>query len=86
MTVGQSFNTNTKENLAPCGTPSFHEGNVMHGKVLTGFKRWMSQKLGRHDKQVMPDPKLAIGDSTLHSVSVAVVVSERQGENHFSLN
>ena len=30
--------------------------------------------------------KLSMGDSTLHSVSVIAVVSERQGENHFSLN
>ena len=34
----------------------------------------------------MPDLKPSIGDSTLHSVSVVAVVSERQGENHFSLN
>ena len=30
--------------------------------------------------------KPSVGDSTLHSVSVVAVVSERQGENHFSLN
>ena len=58
----------------------------MHGKLLIGFKHWTSQKLGWHDTQVMPDPKPAMGDSTVHSVSVVVVVSERQGENHFSLN
>ena len=34
----------------------------------------------------MPDPKPPMGDSTLHSVSVVVVVSEWQGENDFSLN
>ena len=85
MTVGQCFNTNTKNKLAPCGTPSFSEGNVMHGKILTGFKRTL-KKLGWHDTQVMPDPKPSMGDLTLHSVSVVAVVSERQGENHFSLN
>ena len=31
-----------------------------------------------------PNPKL--GDSTVHSDSVLVVVSERQGKNHVSLN
>ena len=41
------------------------------------------QKLWWHDTQVMPDPKLSIGDSTVHSVSVVVVVSVLQGENHF---
>ena len=44
------------------------------------------QKLGWHDAQVMPDLKPTMGDLTLHSVSVVVVVSERQGQNHFSLN
>ena len=33
-----------------------------------------------HDTYGMPDPK---PDSTVHSVSVAVVISERQGEHHF---
>ena len=71
------FNTNTKNKLAPCGTPSFPEGNVMHGKFLTGFKHWTLQKLGWHNTQVMPDPKPSMGESTLHSVSVVAVVSER---------
>ena len=44
------------------------------------------QKLGWHDTQVMPDLKPSMGDLTLHSGSVVAVVSERQGENHFSLN
>ena len=34
----------------------------------------------------MPNPKPSMGDSTLHSVSVVAVVSERQGEIDFSLN
>ena len=71
--------------MATCGTPSFSEGNVMRGKELTGFKRTL-QKLGWHDTQVMPDLKPSMGDSTLPSVSVVAVVSERQGEHHFSLN
>ena len=33
-----------------------------------------------------PYPYLAMGDSTVHTVSGVVVVSERQEENHFSLN
>ena len=41
---------------------------------------------GWHDTQVMPNLKPSMGHSTGHSVSVVVVVSERQGENHFSLN
>ena len=44
------------------------------------------QKLGWHDTQVMPNPKPSMGDSTEHSVSVVALVSERQGENHSSLN
>ena len=44
------------------------------------------QKLGWHDAQVMPDLKPTMGDLTLHSVPVVAVVSERQGQNHFSLN
>ena len=83
MTVGQCFNTNTTNKLASCGTPSFPEGNIMHGKFLTGFKQWT---LWWHDAQVMPEPKPSMGDSTEHSVSVIAVVSERQGENHFSFN
>ena len=35
---------------------------------------------------IMPDLKPSMEDSTLHSVSVVAVVSERQAENHFSLN
>ena len=79
MTVGQCFNTNTKNKLALCGTPSFPEGNVMHGKLLTGFKHCTLQKLGWHNSQAMPNLKPSMGDSTLHSVSVVAVVSERQG-------
>ena len=37
------------------------------------------QQLGWHHSQIMPDLKPSMGDSTLHSVSVVVVVSERQG-------
>ena len=44
------------------------------------------KKLGWHDTQVMPDPKLLMRDSTVHSVSVVIVVSERQGEKKFQLN
>ena len=58
----------------------------MHGNFHTGFKHWTLQKLGWHDTQVMPDPKPSMGDSTEQSVSVVAVVSEHQGENHFSLN
>ena len=47
------------------------------------FKHWTLQNLGWNDTQVMPDPKLSMGDSTVHSVSVVVVVSERQGKNRF---
>ena len=86
VTVGQCFNTNTKNRLAPCGTPSFPEGNVMHGIFLIGFRHWPFQKLGWHETQVMPYLKPSMGDSTLHSVSVVAVVSERQAENYFSLN
>ena len=75
------FQHKHKKKLAPCGTLSFPEGNTMHG-----FKQWTLQKLGCHDTQVMPDPKPSVGDSTVHSVSVVAVVSERQGENHSSLN
>ena len=45
-----------------------------------GFKHWALQNLGWHDTQVMPDPKPAMGDSTVHSDSVIVAVSERQGD------
>ena len=51
--------------------------------VLTVFKHWTLQKLGSHGTQVVPDPKPAMGDSVLVTV---IVVSEPQGENHFSLN
>ena len=33
------------------------------------------QKLGWHDSQVVPDLKLSMEDSTLHSVSVVAVVA-----------
>ena len=79
MTVGQCFNTNTQNKLAPCGTPSFPEGNVMHGKLLIDFKHLTSQNVWWHDTQVMPDPKPAMEDSTVHSVSVVDLVRERQG-------
>ena len=85
MTVGQCFNTNTKNNLAPCGTPSFPERNVMHGNFSPASSTGL-YRLGWHNTQVMPDLKPAMGDSTLHSVSVVAVVSERQAENHFSLD
>ena len=61
--VGQCFNTNTKNKLAACGTPSFPEGNVMHENFSVA-----SSELYR-----------SCGDSTLHSVSVVAVVIERQG-------
>ena len=32
MSVDQVFNTNTRHKLALCGTPSFHETNVMHAQ------------------------------------------------------
>ena len=53
----------------------------MHGKILTGLKDWTLQKLGWHDTQVMPDPEPSLGGSTVHSVSVVVVFSKRQGVN-----
>ena len=37
------------------------------------------KKLGWYNTQVMPDLKPSMGDSTLHSISVVAVVSERQG-------
>ena len=52
---------------------------------FSGFKRTL-QKLRWHHPQDMPDLKLSMGDSTLHTVLVVAVVSEHQGENHFSLN
>ena len=73
------FQHKHKNELAPCGTPSFPEGNVMHGGKSTGFKHWTLQKLGWHNTQDMPDLKPSMGDSTLHSVSVVAVVSERLG-------
>ena len=54
-------------------------------KFLTSFERTL-QKLRWHYPQVMPNLKASMEDSTLHSVSVVAVVSERQGENYFSLN
>ena len=76
------FEHKPKIKLASCGTPSFPEGNVMHESFLTGSKHWNLQKLGWHITQVIPDSKLSMGDSTVHSVSVVAVVNERQGENH----
>ena len=46
--------------------------------IPISFKRTL-QKLRWHDTQVMPYLKPSMGDSTLHSVSVVAVVSERQG-------
>ena len=43
-------------------------------------------RLGWHTTQVVPYLKPSMGDSVLHSSSVVVVISKRQGENHFSLN
>ena len=37
------------------------------------------KKLGWHISQAMPNLKLSMGDSILHSVSVVAVVNERQG-------
>ena len=76
MTLGQCFDTSTQNKMASCGTPSFPEGNVVHDKFLVGFTHWTLQKLGWHD---MPDPKPTMGDPPDHSVSVVVVLSERQG-------
>ena len=53
------FNTNTQNKLAPCGTPSFPEENVMQGEIITGFKRTL-QKLEWHNAQVMPNLKPSI--------------------------
>ena len=50
----------------------------MYWKFLTDFKQTL-QKLGWHDPQAMRNLKPSMGDSTLHSVSVVAVVSERQG-------
>ena len=80
------FQNKHKNELASCGTPSFLEGNVMHGNCLTGFKHWTLQKLGWHNTQVMPKRKLSMADSTLHSVSVVAEVVSVKDENHFSLN
>ena len=73
------FQHKPENKLASCGTPLLPEGNIMHGKFLTGFKHWTLQKLGWHVTQAMPDLKPAIGDSTVHSVSVVVVVSSVRG-------
>ena len=70
--------SNIKNKLAPCGMPSFPEGNVIHEFLFTGFK-WTLQKLWSHNKQVMPNLKLSLRDLTLHSESVVAVVSEVQG-------
>ena len=56
----------------------------MHGKQFIWLQALDLQKLEWHDTHVMLDLKLSMGDSTLHSVSAVAVVSERQGENHFS--
>ena len=46
-----------KKKLALCGTPSFPEGNVMHGKYLTGFEHWTLKKLGvaQYTSYAIPD-------------------------------
>ena len=54
----------------------------MHGNFLIDFKHWILQKLRWHDTPVMPNLKPTMGDSTVHSVSVVAVVSERQEHNH----
>ena len=83
MTVGQCFNTKTPNKLAPCGTPSFPEGNLMHGNFSpasgTGFTE---AGVAQYTSYAKPQ---TVNDSTLHSVSVVavVIISERQGENHF---
>ena len=51
----------------------------MHEKNTTSFKHWTLQKPGGHDTHVIPNPKAATRDYTLHPVSVAVVVSVLQG-------
>ena len=69
-----------KSKLASCGTPSFPEGIVLHVNFPTDFKHRTSQQLGWYDTPVMPDRRPAMGDSTVHSDSVIVAVSERQGD------
>ena len=56
------------------------------GRVRVRVTNPNLQKLGWHDAQVMPDPKPSMSDSTVHSLSVVVVVSEHQGGDHFSPN
>ena len=40
------------------------EGNIMHGKILIGFKYWTLQKMGWHDTQVMLNLKPSMGDAS----------------------
>ena len=72
-------NPNLNPNRSPNSNPNPNSGGERNAwKFLTGFKRTL-QKLGWHDSQDMPNLKPSMGDSTLHSVSVVAVVSERQG-------
>ena len=50
----------------------------MHEKFLTGFKHWTVQKLGWHNTQAVPDPKLSMRDSTEHSVSLKPLIGQSQ--------
>ena len=76
MTVGQCFNTNTKSKPAPCGTPSFPEGNAMHGNFSPASSGLYRSWGGIIHKIYL---KPSMGDSTLHSVSVVAVVNAHQG-------
>ena len=58
--------------------PALLNTHIAIHRTLTLTLRTL-QKLRWHDTQVMPYLKPSMGDSTLHSVSVVAVVSERQG-------
>ena len=47
----------------------------MNKTLSTGFKHWTLHQLRWHHTQVVPVPTPAIGDQTLHPVSVVVVIA-----------
>ena len=66
MAVGHDqCNTNTQNKLSLCGTPSFLEGNVMHGKFLTGFKHWTEARVAQYTSYARPQGVNGSLESTL---------------------
>ena len=55
-------------------------------RLLVFVKQNTGSSTPKLDPNLNPNLNPKMGDSTVQSVSVVVVVSERQGENHFSLN